>query len=406
MKLVHRQTYALWLLCSLFVFVTSCRDPNADNTQPQPDQYLVSATPIGGVITTEQLRTRFADFGPLVGTFLRNNIRVYRIVYKTKNFDNTEVNASGALIVPEGKTAFPLASYQHGTLFDETQAPSYYTPQTESFTVGSLVASLGYIVTCPDYIGYGESKALEHPYEHRQVTAQTCLDMLRASREWLAKPATDGRQATWDNRLFLGGYSQGGGATMATLKLIEETVPNEFRLIAASCGAGAYNKEGFMQDLLNTRTHGIAQYNNLYSWVLRTYNRTYPNLSRPMSYYFREPFATDVQQNGNRANINVSINTAFTDQFRTGVNSGSDAAFLAAVRDNNMYDWKPNTPLQLYHGTADQQVFFRNSQDAFDAMRRRGATNVELIRIEGKDHGPAIQDYLLGTLDFFTTKKG
>jgi predicted peptidase len=38
------------------------------------------------------------------------------------------------------------------------------------------------------------------------------------------------------------GYSEGGFATMALQKKMEEQFPNEFNLVTSSCGAGAYNK--------------------------------------------------------------------------------------------------------------------------------------------------------------------
>ncbi|RYF61917.1 MAG: phospholipase [Cytophagaceae bacterium] len=309
--------------------------------------------------------------------------------------------ASGALVVPVpiGNETFPIVSEQHGTLFNEGDAPSYFTTASEAGSIGAFFASSGYIISCPDYVGYGESKNVPHPYLHRQTEALASLDMLRASKEFLATSA-----AKWDNRVFLAGYSQGGHATMSLLKMMEEQFPTEFTITAASCGAGPYNVEGFMQDLGTKTTHGIPAYNNLYVWVLQTYNRVY-GINRPMSYYFKEPYATDVQTNGTKSTINVSINTAFSDGFKAGIINGTDATFLAGVRDNNVYDWKPKTPLQLYHGTADQQVFYRNSTDALTAMKARGATNVELTTIPGKDHGPAIQDFLTGTYTFFASKR-
>jgi dipeptidyl aminopeptidase/acylaminoacyl peptidase len=86
-----------------------------------------------------------------------------------------------------------------------------------------------------------------------------------------------------------------------------------------------------------------------------------------------------------------------------GIADGTDTGFLNAVKDNDVFDWKPKTPTRLYHGTADQLVFYFNSQNAVNAMKARGATNVELIPIPGKDHGTAIQDFLLGTYQFFSS---
>ncbi|MEZ0540473.1 alpha/beta hydrolase family protein [Fibrella arboris] len=399
-----RTTTSWFMLLFVGLYLTNCKPTDPIETQPQT---LVSSTQLT-TLTKAQLVQRIAASGLVdaqtsgfLNILLQRDIQAYRLVYKTKNADNTDINASGVLIVPVpiGSETFPMVSEQHGTLFNEGDAPSYFTAASEAGTIGALFTSNGFILSCPDYVGYGESKNVPHPYLHRQTEALASLDMLRAAREFLKTSA-----AKWDNRVFLAGYSQGGHATMSLLKLMEEQFPNEFTITAASCGAGPYNVEGFMQDLVTKTTHGIAGYNNLYVWVLQTYNRVY-GLNRPMSYYFRDPYAADVQANGTRSTINVSINTAFSDGFKNGITSGSDIAFLTGVRDNNVYDWKPKTPLQLYHGTADQQVFYRNSTDALAAMKARGATSVELITIPNKDHGPAIQDFLTGTFTFFNSKR-
>ncbi|ARK09982.1 lipase family protein [Fibrella sp. ES10-3-2-2] len=384
--------------------LTNCKPVDPIESRPSA---LVGSTQLG-TFTKAQLTQRIAASGivdaqitAFLGLLIQRDIQVYRLTYKTKNTDGTDITASGALIVPVALAAdapFPIVSQQHGTITSEAQAPSNFTDASEAATIGALFASNGYILSCPDYIGYGESKNVPHPYLHRQTEASASLDMLRAAREFIEKSSTK-----WNNKVFLSGYSQGGHATMSMLKMIEEQFPAEFTITATTCGAGPYNVEGFMRDLVTTTTHGIPEYNGLYVRVLQTYNRVY-GLNRPMSAYFKEPYATTVQATGGASSINVSINQAFTDAFKAGLTSNTDATFLTAVRDNNVYDWKPKSPLQLYHGTADNQVFYRNSTDAKAAMEARGAI-VDLITIPGKDHGPAIQEYLTGTFQFFSSKK-
>lgn len=399
------RTITLWLsLLFVGLNLINCKQSDPDSIQTAPST-LVSSTQLGS-FTKAQLAQKIAAAGfvdaqtsQFLNLLLQRDINAYRITYKTKNTDGTTITASGALLVPvaiDGES-FPMVSQQHGTITSEAQAPSNFTDASEAASIGTLFASSRYIISCPDYIGYGESKNVPHPYLHRQTEASASLDMLRASKEFLAQ-----NNVKWDNRVFLSGYSQGGHATMSLLKMMEEQFPTEFTITAVTCGAGPYNVEGFMQDLITKETHGIPAYNNLYIRTLQTYNRVY-GLNRPMSFYFLEPYATQITSN--QPNVNVSINKAFTDAFKTGVTSSSDAAFLTAVRDNNVYDWKPKTPLQLYHGTADLQVFYRNSTDAFTAMKARGVTTIELITVPNKDHGPAIQDYLTGTFTFFASKR-
>ena len=157
-----------------------------------------------------------------------------------------------------------------------------------------------------------------------------------------------------------------------------------------------------MKYLISTKTGGAVSSNQLYLWTLLTYDRIY-GLNRTLSTYFKEPYLTPIQSQKENASINVSFNTIFTDAFVKGIADGTDTGFLNAVKDNDVFDWKPKTPTRLYHGTADQLVFYFNSQNAVNAMKARGATNVELIPIPGKDHGTAIQDFLLGTYQFFSS---
>jgi Secretory lipase len=395
------------LITGVILWISSCKkDSTTDSAPLSPAKYLVSSTLIGEY-TKAQLEPRATAFSGGTAnssamlfalSLLKNDIKAYKIVYKTKNTDGTEIEASGALIVPKTTNSLPMISQQHGTIRTDLQAPSNYQPNSEAYLTASFFGSNGYIISCPDYIGYGVSKSIIHPYEHRESLAQASLDMVRASSEFLAK-----ENINWDKKLMITGYSQGGFATLSLQKKIEEQFPNEFNLVASSCGAGAYNKSQFMNDLINTSTHGIAEYNQLYIWVTQTYNRIY-GLNRLMNTYFKEPYATDIQANGNNSNITISINTAFSDTFKKGVNDGTDTKFLDAVKDNNIFDWAPKTETQLYHGDADQQVFYSNSTTAEKAMKAKGG-KVTLFTTKGGTHGSTLNDYAIGTYSFFGSKK-
>ena len=221
--------------------------------------------------------------------------------------------------------------------------------------------------------------------------------MLRATREFLSD-----NNVGWDKRLFIAGYSEGGYATMALQKKIEEETGNEFNLVASSCGAGAYDKPAFMKQIVNEPTSGITSINRLYVWVLLTYDRIY-GLNRPMSYYFKEPYATQIAARGKDMDINVSLHTIFTDSFKKAINDGTDVDFLKAVQDNDVHDWKPRTQTRLYHGDADDTVFYLNSQNTYQAMQNRGATNVTLETLRGANHATGIIGFISGTYSFFGT---
>lgn len=383
---------------------SGCRTaPTEEVVTPEPQpSVLVSATAVGEY-TTAQLGSRytalFGNLAPvLVGQYLKNSITVYKLTYKTRNTDGSEIQASGALVIPKMSGPLAMVSMQHGTIRSDSDAPSYNGPNSDTYLFGSLFGSSGYIVALPDYIGYGASRSLPHTYEHRAGLARASADMLRASREFLAQNKTN-----WDKRLYITGYSEGGYATMSLHKYLDEEAKGEFNLKASSVGAGAYDKTSFMKYVVNTATTSRNDYTSLYVWVLLTYDRIY-GLNRPMSYYFKEPYASQIASQGQNVNLNASLSQIFTDTFKQSVNSGSDAAFVRAVADNDVFDWKPSVPVQLYHGTNDQLVPFFNTQNAFDAMQKRGAT-VSRIPIEGANHTDvtAISTYALGTFEFFRT---
>ncbi len=397
----HSQTFTFFRFQGISLFVVfllllnSC-SKNTDEPTPVVNQYLVKSEKISD-FTLDQLKTRLSAFDPQLALFLKKGIKVYKITYKTKNTDGTDIQASGAVLLPDATDAASLISVQHGTIMSDAEAPSAYSSGGESNTAGSLLASLGYIVAYPDYIGYGASNSVPHPYEHRASLGSSCLDMLRATKEFITQ-----EKANWDKKLYIAGYSEGGYATSCLQKKIEEEASSEFNLRASSCGAGAYDKSAFMKYLLNNKTSGVVGTNQFYVWVLLTYDRIY-NLKRALNTYFKEPYATQVQTSKEKVSINVSFDQTITDSFKKGINDGTDTGFLNAVKDNDVFDWKPKTPTRLYHGTADVTVFPFTSENAANAMKAKGATDVQYVPLTGKNHGTAISDYLQATFLFFSS---
>ncbi|WP_025763067.1 alpha/beta hydrolase family protein [Dyadobacter tibetensis] len=388
--------YSFLVLWFLIIF-QSCKN-EGNEPDPDSDQYLVTSTEIKS-FTKAELVAEASKLSPLIAAYVKNGVKVYRLTYHTKNTDGEDITASGAVILPETTEDVSMLSVQHGTIESDDQAPSNFNEGSEAATFGTLFGSLGYIISYPDYIGYGASSSLPHPYEHRASLASASADMLRAVKEMIAKQSA----VKWNQKLFLAGYSEGGFATMSLQKELEENAPGEFNLVASSCGAGAYDKTSFMKYVVNQDTHGMASSNKLYLWVMLTYDRIY-KLNKPMEYYFKEPYAAGIKASGVAYPISVSFNSILTESFRKAVADGTETGFFAATQDNDVYNWRPKTPTRLYHGTNDQLVFFFNSQNAYDAMVKLGAPDVQLVPIAKGDHGSSISDFLLGTLLFFTGK--
>ncbi|WP_082116292.1 alpha/beta hydrolase family protein [Hymenobacter terrenus] len=359
-----------------------------------PATTVLTGSTLIGEYSTATLAGRVQEV-PLAGSLLRYPIRVYRLTYHTRTPEGTETTASGAVLMPVGAGPLPVLSYQHGTLepSSERQAPSYYATGSDVWSVVSVLASTGFVVSAPDYLGYGASKALPHPYEHAASLASASADMLRATREFCEQ-----QKLAVNQKNFLLGYSEGGYATLALHKLLEDKYATTLPVTASAPGAGAYHKTAFARYIL-----GATQPLNFlssYVWVLRTYDRIY-GLNRPFTFYYQEPYATQLQADP-FATVPSQQSQLFAPAFRQAVLNNSDAPLSAALADNDIYDWKPRAPLALFHGTADDYVPFFNSQDAYDAMQQRGATQVELHPIPGGNHFSAAAAYTLGAYAFIS----
>ncbi|MGX5857695.1 alpha/beta hydrolase family protein [Dyadobacter jiangsuensis] len=391
--LLHKLSFLL--LWSLLV-LNSCKDDDTKLVPPTEENvYLKEITPITS-LSKAQIIQKTGNLSGLVAAYVKNDIKVYKITYKTKNTDGTDITASGALIIPVVAGPVSMISVQHGTITDIGDAPSLFRDGSEGSSFGSLFGSMGYIIAYPDYIGYGASDNLPHPYEHRASLASASLDMLRAAKEYLRGQ----KEVKWDEKLYVAGYSEGGFATMSLQRKIEEEASSEFNLRASSCGAGAYDKTAFMKHIINDKTDGIAGYNSLYLWVLLTYDNIY-KLNKPASYYFTEKYAAKIAASGRNVAIAESFHLALNDSFKKALNDGTDKGFIDAIADNDVYNFKPKTPTQLYHGTKDPLVFFFNSENAYNAMQKLGATNVTFIKVTDGTHSSSILPFLLGTQAFF-----
>ena len=389
--------YFLFLLSSLLT-ASACKSTTAEPATATEAEGGSATVLTGSTLIGEYSAATLAgrvQGVPLAGSLVRYPIKVYRLTYRTRTPEGTETTASGAVLVPVATGPLPVLSYQHGTIApsSETQAPSYYASGSDVWSVVSVVASTGFVVSAPDYIGYGASKALPHPYEHAASLASASADMLRATREFCQQKKVEVNQKN-----YLLGYSEGGYATLALHKLLEEKYATTLPVAASAPGAGAYHKSAFARYILGS-TQPLS-FLSSYVWVLRTYDRLY-SLSRPFSFYYQEPYATRLQADP-FASVPSQQSQFFAPAFRQAVLNNTDAPLAAALAANDIYDWKPRAPLALFHGTADDYVPFFNSQDAYDAMRRRGATQVELHPIPGGNHFTSAVQYTLGAYLFIS----
>lgn len=181
-------------------------------------------------ISREQLDTIFEGLGPKA----KNGIYIYGFTYVTTTPDPSpqSIKASGILIIPDSNAkVYPWISLQHGTIVSDADAPSVRPGE------GVFEGAQGFVTVVMDYIGYGASKDIFHPYMIEQAYGDAGVDILKAARAFAATKQVK------VGPLFLKGYSEGGYATLALQKALETKYPNEFQLVASAPSAGPYDLE-------------------------------------------------------------------------------------------------------------------------------------------------------------------
>lgn len=346
------------------------------------DKYLVSAT-VKVRSSADELRRDHKQ----LAMFVKNGYAAYRITYNTLSPLGRPVVASGALYVPDTKGALPLFNYNHGTIFPsrEGTAPSYTGTNDAEGGIAKLFAANGYLVVMPDYIGYGSTRNLEHPYGAYHINARAVTDMLYAVKEFC-----NDKQLTLSGKHFFSGWSEGAAITLATVLDLEKNHGDNFKPTATVLNAGPYYTSAFGNKVLDAAEP--QRHMKSYAWVLQTYNSLY-NINRPPAYYFTEPNATMLKEEGPEADITNSARELFTDGFRNNFKAGKDTALVNALKANDLWTGMPGSPVIFCHGDEDVYVPLFNSQKAYDEMKAKGA-DVELKIFKGHGHTSGVFNYL------------
>ena len=215
----------------VLLFAAGCSSD--DNPTPGGEQFLVSSEFVYST-TAEQLKLLVQlsgiDVNPNEFVY---DIEIYKVTYNTVYHGNTHVPASGLIALPKTTEQVGMLSFHHGTITNRDDAPSNFSAGDYNTTSYAAMASVGFIGVIPDYLGFGTSSSILHPYYVEDVTASSILDMLKAATE-----LADEKNIQFNGKLFLAGYSEGGYATMAAHKAIEENGMDGFTLIASFPGAG------------------------------------------------------------------------------------------------------------------------------------------------------------------------
>jgi pimeloyl-ACP methyl ester carboxylesterase len=291
-----------------------------------------------------------------------------------------EILASALVALPQ-KPAYslsPIFSYHHGTIKHQADAPSNLVD------IGGpevVLASLGYIVLSADYIGYGVSKTASHPYMLSGPSAAAVIDLMTAANYWRQT------QQILDNRqLFLAGYSEGGYVTMATHRALQAgTSTLRGQIVSVVPGAGPYNVALTLDEELKL----VRQAYPLLGALL------YPGFLKYLGDADRATVRNQLLKQVLGSDADVAFMPTFIDFYLADDRSSIENL-------SNVYDWRPEVPVNLFHGRDDRTVSYLNASSTLQKMRDNGTGLVSLTDCTAQPAGhqecvPQYWQFMLAT---------
>lgn len=389
-----------WFLVALFTSISlSCSEEEVSEKK-----VLVSSS-LFLTRSASELQTFMEAFGlDLPLDELAYDVEIYKVNYLT-NYKGEEITASGLVILPKQSGSTGILSFQHGTIAAHNQAPTALALNSGELILYAALASTGFITVVPDFIGFGASAELMHPYYVEDLTASSILDNIRAGKE-LAQQ----KSVRFNKKLFLAGYSQGGYATMATHKAIEEQGFSGYNLIASFPAAGGYDVKGVQEYFFGLETYSEPFF---LPYVAYGYQTAF-DWTQPLTNFFNEPYASkipalfDGSKNGSAINaeLTTSIIGLVNNDLLENIDTDADYAYIRdAFTANSLIDFAPTIPVFMYHGNADITVPFQNSVSSYNKYIENGASPniVTFYTLEGATHTtgffPYAEDFIPRMLD-------
>lgn len=292
-------------------------------------------------------------------------------IYPSVDIDGNPITLSGKVILPAKGPVKRYILVSHYTIASNREAPS------NIFSLEGLLVKLGYALIIPDYIGYGVTADLVHPYLVMDVTARNVLDMYKAVVPFM-KAA--GREPEHDD-IYLMGYSQGGATTMAIQHMIEHhEEPIKIRRVFA--GGGPYDIKYTYDQFVETNFSSYPCAVPIMMQGMVVGNKLNLDMRTMMASNIYENL--DEWVNSKRyttSQINALIGTQVTSDLLTpiGMNRQSKevSELYKAMTENSIltYSWTPQAPVFMFHSMDDDVVPFENAMRAKSKWKNANIQN-------------------------------
>lgn len=276
---------------------------------------------------------------------------------------------------------------EHYTITSDAETP------TNAFALEMFITG-NTLTIMPDYIGYGVTKELPHPYLHHDVCAINSIDALTSGYDLFGDNGVCGMAQGW--KLYLAGASQGASNAIAVHKYMDThpELAEKWNFAASNCSSGPYSPVVTIDKYI---TDGKVAYPVVFPLVMKTMFDAYPEImgdfTEDMVYasnYLAVKTEIDEMIASKKYNTDA-INRVFFEKVRKTVdaNLADNEIYLTDILSPEMFDkesdickafyrclekndltkgWTPIHPMKLHYSPYDAVVPQENSLAIFEAF--------------------------------------
>lgn len=375
MKFLSGQAYSqnktmmrtFWSIAT-FALLAACMHPRALEAPAE-----VQLTPLK---TLSTLRARLLlTLAGVDGISVTHSVDCYRMQY-TVGTGSEAVRLSGLLALPRDVVPRRLVSFQHGTSTTRTAVPSQ--PDGTGIAAAIVFAGNGYALIAPDYPGLGESEG-RHPYYVADAIGPAVAGMIEASQRLKGVPG---------GPVFLSGFSEGGWASLAALRVLESQGKP---VLGSAQVAGAYDLRHVS---LPAALKGGAPSHSLYlayaAWGQAAYyGHTLDSVFTPEYAAIVERLFAGAKPKEILRTLPQDPRTMFNQAFLNAFDRDEAHWYLESFAANSLVDVTPHAPVRLYYGSKDLDVVPEEALAAARSMRAR-QVDVEAIDVGQVGHEPSM----------------
>ncbi len=350
-------------------------------------QSLVGFSSIGSMTATRVNARMAAIFGASTLPLATSDIEFFKVLYRSHDDKGRSVVLSSLVMLPRGGAPKGLVLYNHGTTADRNMSPSRFIGQangSETELVALTFASGGYAVALPDYQGLGDDMNA-HPFPLGKINGRAAIGLIVPARRLAFE-----RKIEVGARLFVTGYSEGGGVAMWAVRQLEKNSGKAGRVFSAAPMAGPYDLSGATRQSMLSQPATVEQFTPRLYLLAYSIDYFHRNRGVRLVNYFKPLMAATVnsvfQQKLSDADIIKCLVFAATLMHaQNNMDRVLNPRFLKALRlidtrdpvirelkSNDCADWTPHTKMLLICLNNDQVVAASNTQKALRKMRARG----------------------------------